>query len=101
MRKLTLLSGVKMSKKKTLLLLLAIICVAIILAYTMNLNSASPNTPENQSGNHSETSEQETPEGPMFVVPENPLGTLGLISAFVVAFGVFALKKKARQKQTL
>jgi hypothetical protein len=33
------------------------------------------------------------PEGELFVVPEAPLGTLGIMSAFAVALGVFLLKK--------
>ena len=35
-----------------------------------------------------------TPMGPMFVVPENPLGTIGAFSVLSFVFGIFALKKR-------
>jgi cytoskeletal protein RodZ len=38
-------------------------------------------------------SEQPDHEEQMFVVPESPLGTIGIISAFALAFGIFAHKK--------
>ena len=55
-------------------------------------------TPEAQSQTSGETSSEgsSSPPGTMFVVPEVPLGTLGIISALASAIGMLALKKKGR-----
>ena len=36
----------------------------------------------------------EIPAGPSFVVPENPLGTLGLVGGLIAAVIVFVIAKK-------
>jgi len=78
-----------MPKRKSLLILLAILCLALVLSYTLINYNPAQNTEVNQP--------QSTPppsEGPELVIPEAPLGILGLISALVVAFGIFAMAKK-------
>jgi hypothetical protein len=40
--------------------------------------------------------EPELPQNPLLVVPEISIGTLGLISAFAAAFGMFALMHKRK-----
>ena len=37
---------------------------------------------------------QPTPSGPVFVIPENPSGTIGVLIASTLAILIFALKKK-------
>ncbi len=39
------------------------------------------------------------PEHPTFVIPENPLGTIGLTTALIAALAIFALMKKPTLKQ--
>ena len=80
-----------MSKRKSLLILLAIICLAIVLFYAIYGNNMVQNTGENQPESNSPPSEE-----PEFVVPESPLGVLGLISALSAGFGMFRIMKKRR-----
>ena len=80
-----------MSKRKSLLILLAIICLAIVLFYAIYGNNMAQNTGENQPESNSPPSEE-----PEFVVPESPLGVLGLISALSAGFGMFRIMKKRR-----
>jgi hypothetical protein len=84
-----------MSKKKILYLLLAVASIAIILALLLSLNAPTGSGTQNPPANSGK------PEEPIFVIPENPLGTIGLLSALAVAFGIFALKHKAARKGTL
>ena len=53
---------------------------------------------ENSTDSSTETQEETPSEQPdheeqLFVVPESPLGTIGIISAFALAFGIFAHKR--------
>jgi len=48
---------------------------------------------QSQTSGEASDNSQLNPPGPTFVVPESPLGTLGIISAFALAFGIFAHKK--------
>jgi hypothetical protein len=79
----------KMPKRKSLLILLAILCLALVLLYTLINYNPAQNTELSQP--------QSTPppsEEPELTIPEVPLGILGLISAFATAFGIFAMAKK-------
>ncbi len=49
-----------------------------------------PETPNGLSSGSSESSERKY----TFVVPEIPLGTIGVFSAFALSFGMFALSKR-------
>jgi flagellar basal body-associated protein FliL len=78
-----------MRKKRTLLLLLlAIVCIATVMVYMASFANRQAMAEENQQGNSME------PPAEPFVVPESPLGTLGLTSAIIIAIGIFALKKR-------
>lgn len=78
-----------MSKRRSLVLLIVVICVAIILSYLLiNYNGRSQSPEENPSESTS------TPPGPVLVIPEVPLGILGSISALAIGFGIFIIMKK-------
>lgn len=77
-----------MSSRKLLILIVGVFCVISVVIYYMNYG----NLPQNE-GNQP-LSDPNTPEGSVFVIPESPLGTLGLISALAAALGLFALGKK-------
>ena len=110
-----------MSKKKLLTITVTIICLLILVFYYANGTipsktddkSSSNNSPQETSTeileNVSETiqsspspilnpevynSQNENIHQTMFVVPENPLGTIGTITALIMAFGVFALNHR-------
>lgn len=78
-----------MSKRKSLLILIAALCLVMVFFYTIiNYNSRQ---------NMEVSQPQNTPppsEGPELVIPEVPLGILGLISALAAGFGIFAMAKK-------
>ena len=79
-----------MAKRKLIIpLTLAVISASLMLIYALNFS--------NQPHAVAETpldAPPEKPEGPLFVIPENPLGTLGLFSSLAIAFGIFALMRK-------
>ena len=85
-----------MSKKATLLIALAVILIVLTASYTINYYNTAQNTGETPSQNPPEEP-PETPEGPQFVIPESPLGTLGLISALAAGFGMFTIIMKKRR----
>jgi hypothetical protein len=85
-----------MSKRKSLLILLAIICSAVVFFYAIKGNNMAQNTGENQPESNSPPSEE-----PEFVVPESPLGTLALISALAAGFGIFIIKNKRKQESIM
>jgi len=56
--------------------------------------SSAENATDSSTETQDETpSEQPDHEEQLFVVPESPLGTIGIISAFALAFGIFAHKR--------
>jgi hypothetical protein len=86
-----------MSKRKKIILSIAAICLIISVMVALSLSNQPSGTTKasDQTDNTStETEPTEEPEGPLFVVPENTLGTLGLISALMTALGIFAIKNK-------
>jgi cytoskeletal protein RodZ len=113
-----------MGKKKKAFVVFSILCLAVVLVLSSSFWNTVPATsgipdaePDSQSEiitqtpakipdaqgqtlsqQSSETSSQSQPEppGPVFVIPESPLGTLGLFGVAAVAFGLFALRKKAK-----
>ena len=82
-----------MSKRKLILsAIIVLIFVGIIMTFVLNLSnhpSAAVATPDNLPSENPENS-----DAPVFVIPENPLGSIGLISGLAVAFGIFALRKR-------
>ena len=113
-----------MGKKKKALIVSAILCLAVVLVLgssfwnnvpaTSGAPDSEPNsqseitsqtpaevpdtTSQSSSQQSSETPSQSQPEpsGPVFVIPESSLGTLGLFGVAALAFGLFALQKKAK-----
>lgn len=86
-----------MSRKKTLLAtLFVLICLISIVAFAYNLTVQSTPTdntgPENETPPNTEILDRDE----LFVVPESPLGTLGLVSTAAIAFGLYALKKRKK-----
>jgi hypothetical protein len=83
-------------KKKLLTTLFAIICLISIftLAYNLTVQSTPTETtgPENETPLNSKPLERDD----LFVAPESPLGTLGLVSTSAIAFGLYALKKRRK-----
>jgi hypothetical protein len=56
--------------------------------------SSAENSTDSSTETQDETpSEQPDHEEQLFVVPESPLGTIGIISSFALAFGIFAHKR--------
>jgi len=82
-----------MSRKSLLIILLAVVSIFLILivsyGFNNNIAKSSENSPQNNP--------PESPEEPLFVIPENPVGTLGMISALAAAFVIFASIKKKRK----
>jgi cytoskeletal protein RodZ len=113
-----------MSKKRLLIIVITIVCVLLILIAAYYTTSNTPkHTDENQPSNNSpqDTSESlidspetiqgspnpstsplldntqnETPHNTNFVVPENPLGTIGIITSIATALGIFAIKQRRK-----
>ena len=116
--------GAVMSRKRKGLVTLLLLCLAVLLVVVLGFMSTVPATsgiPDAEPNSQSEITSQtpvEVPDtqgqassqpssesvfsaqteqlGPMFVVPESPLGALGLFSALGIAFGLFALRKKVK-----
>lgn len=82
-----------MSKKMLLAISLALVCLSLILVVSYNLyyNGVAKNSESQPQDNPSDL-----PEGPEFVIPEGPIGTLGLVSALAAAFGIFAVANKRK-----
>ena len=82
-----------MSKKMLLAISLALVCLSLILVVSYNLyyNGVAKNSESQPQDNPSDL-----PEGPEFVIPEGPIGTLGLVSALAAAFGIFAVASKRK-----
>ena len=85
-----------MSKKRLYIISLIIVCISQILLFSSTFNGIGKNVESPPQSNP-----PEIPEGPEFVIPESPLGTLALISALAAAFGVFALAKRGRRTPSL
>ncbi len=88
--RISLLVLIEMSRTK-LLLIIAVACTVLILTVTLSLSNTTSNAQEN-----SQPTTTEIPEESMFVIPENPVGTLGIISALTAAFVIFALINKRK-----
>ena len=81
-----------MSKKKMFLVMCTIVLVVLVAFYFVNYRDVPANTENDQP----QSTSPENTEGPQLVIPETPIGTLGLISALAAGFGMFALLKKRR-----
>ena len=75
-----------------LLVISTIILIALVAFYFMNYRNISENTEDNQP----QSNPPENTEEPQLVILENPIGTLGLISALAAGFGMFAIMEKRK-----
>ena len=86
----------KSLKKITLpVVLTAITLTAIFLALAYFYTTNYYNTTEYTEGDEPKDNPPETP-GPLLVVPESPLGILGVISALAAGFAIYTIMKKFR-----
>lgn len=86
-----------MSRRKKSLAFLAVLLALLALLlvyYRLNVaqNTGAKNTEDTQLQNDA----QDKPKGPVLVVPENPLGIIGLMSAFAAGLGIFGIAKKRK-----
>ncbi len=82
-----------MSKRKILLLALLLMFLALLTLYMLNFRAPAQSTLANPPPIDNNP---ENPKAPVLVVPENPLGTLGMISALAAGFGLFVMTKKKK-----
>ena len=82
-----------MSRKILSIISLALVCISQILVVSYNLHY---NNIAKSSESQPQNNPPDLPEGPEFVIPESPIGTLGLISALAAGFGMFAIMKKRK-----
>lgn len=81
-----------MSKKIMLLVICSVVFIVLVASYFMNYR----NVPEGSENNQPQNNPSEDTEEPQLVIPESPIGTLGLISALAAGFGMFTIMKKKR-----
>ena len=82
---------VAMQKKIGLFMVFIALVLVAIMVFALGFNNARPAIPDNEP-NSSETSG--SPDGPLLVIPETTLGTIGALIAVFAACGLFALKKR-------
>ena len=83
----------EMSTKRTLLIMLAIICLIIAFFAVLSFNNITQGTENVQTAPL-----PQNPDGILFVIPESPAGTFGMIGAFAAAFVIFAVIMKKKSK---
>lgn len=80
-----------MSKRRKILAFLIVLLAAfVLLVVVYDPFPHNPNTNRVPTANGS----PDNTNVPKFVVPESPLGTLGILAAFAAALGAFGLLKK-------
>jgi len=84
----------RISKKATLLF--AFLLIAIIIGSILTINYYGPRPSANDNQQEQENNPPENPDESLLVIPESPLGTLGIIVALIAAFSAFAVVKKRR-----
>ena len=81
-----------MSKRKLSIIIIALALILIATSYVVNnrgtIQAGGKDQPQGDS--------TQKPKEPVLVVPENPLGVLGMISAFVAGLGMFIITKKRK-----
>lgn len=83
-----------MRRRKILLFALLLLFLVLAALYLLNFRAPAKTMLANSPPNNNPTDNNpENPKGPVLVVPENPFGTLGMMSALAAGFGLFAMKK--------
>jgi hypothetical protein len=91
-----------MSRRRLLAILFALICLIAILLLAINVYlQAGAENPENLTGDipletEPPTEDLNSGDGNLFVIPESPIGTVGLVAASAIAFGLFMLLNKRK-----
>ena len=80
-----------MSGKKLVIIAFAFVCIILAVSYFVSYSDVPGNTESPPQNNPSDI-----PEGPEFVIPESPVGTLGLIGVLAAALGTFAIANKRK-----
>ena len=82
----------KKKRKRILLGVLAVLCMTLIIFYSVDYFGAFKSNQENQSPDDS----SEAQPKPQLAIPEVPLGILGSIGALAAGFGMLAIRKKRK-----
>ena len=86
-----------MQRKYRFVTIAGIVSILVIVLYAYNLTAGQPvlgsSSPlENENPDNLEILNEEN----MFVVPESPLGTFGIVCSCALALGLFAIKKRRK-----
>jgi hypothetical protein len=81
-------------KKKSLALLATLLALLALLLMLYRLNFAQNSAAKDSEEIQPQNDTQDKPKGPILVVPENPLGIIGLMTAFAAGLGIFGITKK-------
>lgn len=89
-------------KRKRVYLLVILLALLAFGLFGLSDHYLKTPDPEAHNANNQPTNDQPTNNNnngtsndhPDLVLPESPIGTVGMISAFIVGFGVFVLPKK-------
>ena len=82
-----------MSRKQLFGLVLVLVCIILVVLRARYVGS---DPLDQRPKDQPQQDPLELPDGPVFVVPESPLGVLGVILALVIAFGISAKAKSMR-----
>jgi hypothetical protein len=86
-----------MSRKRKSLALLAIMLAMLVLMIAILRQTLMQNTVATKDDDRQPQNDiTDGPKGPVLVVPESPLGTIALFTAFVTGFVTFASVQKRR-----
>ena len=83
-----------MQRKYRFAAIFGIIFVLALLLFTYNLSLAQPQGDDN--GPELPENPQLMGDGSLFVVPESPLGTFGIVVSCALALGLFAMRTKRK-----
>jgi len=85
-----------MSKGKILLLAFILLFLTLSALYVLNYRTPAQTTLANPPTNDNPTNDTDKPKSPVLVVPENPIGTIGMLTALMAGFGLFIITKKKK-----
>jgi hypothetical protein len=84
-----------MSRKKISLIILTLLTFAIIIGGTISYRAATSGDPNNSNTDTQDSSlTYASPEGPLLVIPEAPLGIIGLFSACLLGLTLYSVRKR-------
>ena len=84
------------------LTILTLLPIAIIIGGNLSFKAETPSSPNDPNNSNTDTSDYletfESPEGPLLVIPEAPLGIIGLFGACLLGLTVCRVKKESPNK---